>query len=95
MPSSANSDNLRTLWHAFRTKPIPSITLVDLRHKLTGERWPTICVLESHPDGDKLYPYAFMIDKSQHDLCNNLLIPPQYEGIWDWCLPEPKEKVSP
>jgi hypothetical protein len=49
MPTDANGTNLRTLWHAFKQRPVPAITLVDLRHEDTGARIPTLCVIESHP----------------------------------------------
>jgi hypothetical protein len=94
MPTDANGTNLRTLWHAFKQRPVPAITLVDLRHEDTGARIPTLCVIESHPDGDKLFPYAFMIDRDLHDFCRKLQVPEQYEAIWDWCIP-PKKEPTP
>jgi len=94
MPSDANATNLRTLWHAFRQRPTPAITLVDLRHADDHTRWPTICILESKPDGDRLVPHAFMIDKHQHELCSKLIVPDQYDAIWDWCIPPQKEPTT-
>jgi hypothetical protein len=32
-----------------------------------------------------------MIDRDQHELCRKLIIPDQYEAIWDWCIPPQKE----
>jgi hypothetical protein len=94
MPTDANGTNLRTLWHAFKQRPVPAITLVDLRHEDTGARIPTLCVIESSPDGDRLFPYAFMIDRDLHDFCRKLQVPEQYEAIWDWCIPPKKEPTA-
>lgn len=87
MPSNANSQNLKTLLAAFRQAPIPGVTLVDLKHRLDGSIWPTVCILEPRKGGDKLYPHAFMIDRGQHGLCRQLLVPKPYRDIWDWCIP--------
>lgn len=91
MLSTANATNFRRLWIAFKQKPLPAITLVDLIHEDTGARYPTFCILETKPDGDKLFPYAIMIDRDQHELCRKLIVPTQYKAIWDWCIPTQKE----
>ncbi len=87
MPSRANSENLKNLLAAFNQKPDPAVTLVDLKHRLDGSVWPTICILDSQHKRDKLYPFAFMIDRGQHGLCRQLLVPKTYRDIWDWCIP--------
>jgi hypothetical protein len=86
MPSPANGTNLKMLRAAFHQHPTPDISLVDLRHAEDGSRWPTLCILESQPTGDRLYPYAFMIDRPQHGLCGKLIVPEPYRRIWDWCI---------
>jgi len=83
MPSSANGTNLLMLRTAFHQHPMPDMSLVDLCHAEDGSRWPTLCILESQSTGDRLYPYAFMIDRPQHGLCEKLIVPEPHRRRWD------------
>ena len=83
--TSADETSLKMLRTAFDQHPMPDISLVDLRHADDRTRWPTLCILESQPTGDRLNPYEFMIDRPQHGLCSKLIVPNPYRRIWDCC----------